>query len=227
MLKTLQNKTLEEVKWKLIGMLGKLIIDLLFSTIRIESVGFQKVKDIFKTRKFIAAFWHSRILLISYLYKDWNAAILVSRSQDGEFIARLIARQGNEPIRGSTSKGGLRALSMLIKSLKENSRPAAIIPDGPQGPRFKVQPGVITLAKKTGYPIVPIAYSAKKIKIFSSWDRFILPLPFTRCRVAYGNPLLVPAEADQETETALRLTLEKELCRLTAGVDHYFGHTIS
>jgi lysophospholipid acyltransferase (LPLAT)-like uncharacterized protein len=227
MLSTLQNRKLEEIKWKMIGVSGKLLVDLLFSTIGVESVGFEGVKDIIASRKIIAAFWHSRILLISYLYKGWSAAILVSRSQDGEFIARVLERQGHEPVRGSTTRGGLRAVARLIKSLNENIRPAVIIPDGPQGPRFKVQPGVIMLAKKTGYPIVPITYSAKKAKIFSSWDRFVLPYPFTRCQVVYGRPVYVPTEADREAESKCRQQLEEELCRITMAADQHFGHTIS
>lgn len=222
----LQYSTLEEIKWKMIGVSGKLFVDILFSTTRIDSVGFERVKDIFASQKFIAAFWHSRILLISYLYKGLNAAILVSRSQDGEFIARVLERQGHEPVRGSTTRGGPRAVARLIKSLKENIRPAGIIPDGPQGPRFKVQPGVIMLAKKTGYPIVPITYSAKKAKFFSSWDRFVLPYPFTRCQVVYGRPVYVPAKADREAESRCRLQLEEELCRITLVADQHFGHTI-
>ena len=226
MLRDFQNNTLEEIKWKLVGALGTLIVDLLFSTTRIESIGFEPVRSIVGSRRFIAAFWHSRILLISYLYKGWNAAILVSQSKDGEFIARLLQRQGHETIRGSSSKGGLRALSTLIRNLKEKNRPAGIIPDGPQGPRFKVQPGVIMLAKKTGYPILPISYSAEKAKIFSSWDRFILPYPFTRCQLIYGDPVYVPQKADRQIESKCRALLEKELRRITMKVDRNFGHHI-
>ena len=180
-----------------------------------------------ESKKIIAACWHSRILLVSYLYKGWNAAILVSRSKDGEIIARILEKQGHEAIRGSSTRGGLRALSRLIKGLKENKRPAVIIPDGPQGPRFIVQPGVIALAKKTGSPILPISYSAKKIKVFNSWDRFILPFPFTTCRIVYGNPVYVPQKADRETEAKCRIQLEAELNRITTGADNCFGHIIS
>ncbi len=93
MLREFQNKTLEEIKWKVIGTLGKLFIDLLFCTTRVESVGFEKIKGIAESKKVIAACWHSRILLVSYLYKGWNASILVSRSKDGEIIARILEKQ--------------------------------------------------------------------------------------------------------------------------------------
>lgn len=218
---------IEELKWKLIGVFGKLLVDLLFKTTRIEITGLEKVASIIDSRRFIFAFWHSRILLISYLYQGWNAVVLVSQSQDGEFIARVVQRQGHEPIRGSTTRGGLRALSQMIKNLKEYPRPAGIIPDGPQGPRFKVQPGIIALAKKTGLPIVPVTYSARRAKVFNSWDRFILPFPFTQCRIVYGDPVRVPANADSATISDSSRRLEQELCRITFEADCFYGHLIA
>ena len=169
---------ISEIKWRLTGILGRLIIDLLCATTTIESEGLKKIAPILGSGKFIGACWHSRIILFSYIFKGWHLAILVSKSKDGEIIARILQSQGHETIRGSSSRGGLRALAKQIKILKKHQRPGVVIPDGPRGPRHKVQPGIITLAKKTGYPIIPFTYSAKKIKIFSSWDRFILPYPF-------------------------------------------------
>lgn len=227
MLKVWKNKRLEELKWKLIGRCGKLFIDMLFWTTRIEIQGVENIEPFVHNRRVIVAFWHSRILLISYLYKKKNAIILVSRSEDGEIISRIIEKQGHEPVRGSTSKGGMRALATLIRAMKTENRPAVIIPDGPQGPRFKVQPGIIMLAKKTGYPIVPVTYSARRMKIFNSWDRFVLPHLFTRCRVVYGCPIYVSAEAESDEDEKSRVCLETELCRITADADRHFGHTIT
>jgi lysophospholipid acyltransferase (LPLAT)-like uncharacterized protein len=214
-----------EIKWRVIGTAGKLFIDALFSTTRIEIIGYDKVKDLYEKKQGILVFWHSRILLISYLYKGQNASILTSRSRDGEYIARLVKKQGHEAIRGSTGKGGVRAGAMLIRRLREG-RSAVVIPDGPQGPRFVVHPGVIMLAKKSGLPIGPITYSAKSIKMFNSWDRFILPMPFTTCRVIYGNPVWVPTDADKETAEKCRLQVETEMCRITRDADSHFGHVI-
>lgn len=219
------KRILTEIKWRLIGFFGKIAIDLLFLTTRIETVGLEDVKHLEESRRAIAAFWHSRLMLISYLFKNWGAAILVSASNDGEYVARIIKRQGHLPIRGSTTRGGRRALSRLIQELK-NGRPGVVIPDGPQGPRFKVQPGVMMLAKKAGLPIVPMTYSAKRIKVFNSWDRFILPYPFTTCRVVFGRPIQVPTDADKETEASCTLELEKEMQRITKAADDRFGHQI-
>jgi lysophospholipid acyltransferase (LPLAT)-like uncharacterized protein len=215
-----------KLRWRLIGILGKSFVDLLFRTTRVESVGLSEVAPLLASRRLICAFWHSRILLISYLFQGSGAAILVSRSEDGEIIARILERQGHRTVRGSTSKGGLRALSSLIRCIGKENLPGAIVPDGPRGPRFRVQPGVITLAKKTGRPILPISYSAKRMKVFSSWDRFILPLPFTRCRLVYGRPLEVPWDASPEEEEICRRRLEAELRRITRESDRFFGHDL-
>lgn len=206
------------------GLLGKLIIDALFSTTPITTVGGEKVRQILDSKRFILAFWHSRILLVSYLFKGWNGVALVSRSKDGEIIDRVLHYQGQDTVRGSTKKGGLRALAQQIKYLNEAIRPGAIIPDGPQGPRFKVQPGAVILAQKTGCPIIPVTYSARAIKVFDSWDRFILPFPMTPCRVVYGTPVHVPRVLDRQGFEHYRMVLEKELCRITTAADRHFGH---
>jgi len=217
------KRNLSEFEWKLIGILGKLLIDFIFSTSKIKETGYENIESIMNSRKFIAGGWHSRILPFIYLYKGWNGAALVSQAKDGEIIARILQKQGFDPVRGSTTRGGLRALTILIRRLKAG-QPAIIIPDGPQGPRYRVQPGIITLAKKTKVPILPMTCSAKHAKIFASWDRFLLPRPFSKCHVIYGNPLYVPHDADRETEEQYRQILEKELCRITEEADRSFGH---
>jgi lysophospholipid acyltransferase (LPLAT)-like uncharacterized protein len=166
------------------------------------------------------------MLMVSYVYKGRGAAILVSRSNDGEMMAQVLERQGHFPIRGSTSRSGVRALSRLIKAVKEKNCPGVIVPDGPRGPRFKVQPGIIALAQKTGYPIVPISFSARRVKVFPSWDRFILPYPFNKGRVIYGDPIQVPSELNPDTREVYRTKLENEMNRITREVDSYYGHNI-
>jgi hypothetical protein len=140
------------LKWWLVGWLGKGLVDLIFKTMRIRVVGLEKARAEIESRRFIFAFWHSRILMASYLFKGWGGVTLVSKSKDGEIITQILQRQGQETIRGSTSRHGVRAMAKLIKALKEEIRPGGMVPDGPRGPRFKVQPGIITLAQKTGYP---------------------------------------------------------------------------
>jgi len=191
---------------------------------KIELRGFEKVRPIINSRKFIYAAWHSRLLLPNYLSRGLEGTAMVSASEDGEFVARILKRQGHEAFRGSTTRGGIKALSALIKKLKEKQRPCIIIPDGPQGPKFKVKSGIIILARETGYPILPFSCSAKRMKVFASWDRFILPYPFTKCLGIYGKPFYVPKDADKDDLMRCRNLLEKELNRLTIEADSYFSY---
>ncbi len=213
-------------KWWLVGRIGNGLANLICSTMRIQVVDFEKARAEIESRRAIFVSWHSRILVLNHLYRRLGAAVLVSKSKDGEIVAQILRRQGHETIRGSTSRHGVRALARLIKALKEENRPGVVIPDGPRGPRFKAQPGIITLAQKTGYPVVPISYSAKRLKVFASWDRFILPYPFTECRVTYGTPISVPCDIDTEGQEAYRIRVERELNRITKASDNYYGHTI-
>jgi len=220
------HPALTEFKWKLVGLFGKLFLDGLFATVRIEFFGFRQNRRLMNTGRFVGAFWHSRVLLPSYLFQRQKAGVLVSQSDDGEIISRILKHQGYETIRGSSTRGGLRALSRLIRYAGNEKNPLVITPDGPQGPRFRAQPGIITLARRTGYPIIPIAYSARRIKVFASWDRFILPLPFTTCRIGFGRPVRVPPDADKKEVKRCLARLEQELCRITFDLDQSFGHRI-
>lgn len=215
-----------EIRWRLVGLLGKWLVDLLCLSLRLRVIGHEKVEAVMASRRFILGLWHSRIIVTNYMHKGLNGVIMASRSGDGEIIARVIERQGHEAVRGSTGKGGLRALSGMIKSLNAEDRPGAMIPDGPQGPRFRIQPGIITLAQKTGCPIIPVSFSARKIKVFDSWDRFVVPYPFTRAHLVYGEPVYVPKNADKRVLENCRLSLEAELRRITFSHDRYFGHFI-
>ena len=217
---------IEELKWMAVGHLGKWIIDAIGATLDIERVDWPRVAPYFKSGKYILCFWHSRLVVISYVHKKSNVLVLVSQSKDGEIIARILDCQGQATMRGSSTRGGLRALAAMIRSLKEDIRPAAFTPDGPQGPRFVVKPGVITLAKKTGYPILPLCYSARNVRVFNSWDRFMLPMPFSKAVIMYGKPMWVPKSADAATEAFLLKQLQTEMERVTDATDGQFNHNI-
>jgi 1-acyl-sn-glycerol-3-phosphate acyltransferase len=114
----------------------------------------------------------------------------------------------------------------MIKRIRNDHRPGGVVPDGPQGPREKVQAGVIYLAQKTGYPIVPVTYSAKRCKVFNSWDRFIFPFPATPCVLIYGQPIRVPPDSDLDQIQRCAQALEDELKRITAVADARFDHVL-
>jgi lysophospholipid acyltransferase (LPLAT)-like uncharacterized protein len=173
---------------------------------------------------FVLAFWHGRMLCalhLAYRYRHVRATVMVSRSQDGEFISQVSKCFGVHPIRGSTSRGGSRAMLQMVRRVQEGYV-ACVTPDGPRGPRYRVQPGVITVAQKTGAPILPLAYDAEWKKVFQSWDRFVMPLPFSRIVVVYGEPISVPAHATPDMLQAKQQEVEASLRQVTEMADAYF-----
>jgi lysophospholipid acyltransferase (LPLAT)-like uncharacterized protein len=169
----------------------------------------------------IIAFWHGRLLYVLRLYQGQRATVLVSRSRDGEFVSRVIERFGIQPTRGSTSRGSVQGLLAIVKQVRRGYL-AGVTPDGPRGPRYHVQPGIVTVAQKTGAAILPVTYSASWKKVLGTWDNFVVPLPFSRIVVVYGEPIYVPLHASAGLLQAKRCEVETSLCRITEIADLYF-----
>lgn len=161
----------------------------------------------------IGAFWHYSILFLFYHLRMFRAAAMVSASKDGEYIARLLLLMGSRPVRGSSHRGGTSALRAMIELLRQGHN-GGIVADGSQGPARQVQPGCILMASKSGLPIFPIAWGAKHVLIFNSWDRMALPLPCTTIVVRHGEPLWVEPGVTADQVEAYRLELEQRLNRL-------------
>ena len=157
-------------------------------------------------KNFIYAAWHCQQLMLIYIHRGKRACALVSMSRDGEYAARILARFGYDVARGSTSKGGPQALLALIDKAQQGWHPV-ITPDGPRGPARTVWPGVVFLAQKTGLPVVPVACGLKRKIIFNSWDKFMLPLPFGKAAVVYGNPIAI-SESDDAGAAAGKIQQE-------------------
>ena len=170
----------------------------------------------------IFAFWHNRFFLMPYVYTAYfrrrRIAVIVSRSRDGSLVSEFISRFGFLPVRGSTNRGGQAAFLNLARAVKGGWN-AAVTPDGPRGPRYRVQPGIVTLAALTGAPIVPASASSSLQAVFSrTWDQMRIPLPGGRIRMVFGPPLLVPPETDGEKRAQTALRLEKMLLECDARV---------
>ncbi|MEK6584376.1 MAG: lysophospholipid acyltransferase family protein, partial [Nitrospirota bacterium] len=146
---------------------------------------------------------------------------LVSPSTDGEIIARTIRLFGIRTIRGSSYKGGSKAFRELIRVVRDKGR-VFITVDGSRGPVFKVQKGLLHLAKISNMPVLPVTYGAEKALVFKSWDRFIIPHPFTRVVVIYGEPVYVPRDSSEEEIEKKKVELEERLVEMTERADHYF-----
>jgi len=139
-------------------------------------------------QKAVYIFWHSKMILGWWLFRDRKFAALVSQSKDGEILTRLLNKWGYNTFRGSSSKGGKEALAELNSTIQTASTSAVITPDGPRGPALQIKNGALILAKENNIPIIPlkITYYKKKILI-KSWDKFELPLPFSKCDVTFGE----------------------------------------
>ena len=162
----------------------------------------------------IAAFWHYSFLYLFWYLKRYPAAIMVSSSKDGAYIAELARQMGHVPVRGSSNRGGVKALLEIIRTMKNMRLNAAIVADGSQGPARKVQAGCILMASKSGKPIFPIAWACSRFVRFGSWDQTLLPLPFSTLIVRHGEPLSVPPSLNADQIEEYRLELEHRLNRL-------------
>jgi len=173
-------------------------------------------------QRIIFSIWHNRLALSLMMYRRYGVrvaperrlAAMVSASRDGGLLARVLELFRVEPVRGSSSRRGPQALRELV-SWSERGYDLAITPDGPRGPCYKVQEGVISTAQLTGLPIVPVSYHLNwKIQL-KSWDRFQLPLPLARCRITAGEIVRVPREASDVERETLRQKLEETMKAIT------------
>lgn len=158
----------------------------------------------------IGTFWHYSIIYVLYHMRKYSGTAMVSASRDGEYIARLAEKFGFATVRGSKNNKGVEGLKAMLRAMRKGSN-AAIVADGSQGPPRIVQAGSIFLASRTGAPIVPMAYAASGYFIINSWDRTIIPKPFSHIDFYYGEPLLVPAKLTPEETEEYRLRLEQRL----------------
>lgn len=161
----------------------------------------------------IYTFWHDRIFLGTYFWRKRGIVIMTSKSFDGEYIARFIQRFGYGAIRGSSSRGGSRALVEMIKAMR-GGLPMGFALDGPRGPQYEAKPGPVILAKKTGNPIMPFVFEPKKFWQAKSWDKMRVPKPFTKALLVIGEPIYVAADVDENGVTAKLAELQRSLDRL-------------
>jgi lysophospholipid acyltransferase (LPLAT)-like uncharacterized protein len=151
----------------------------------------------------IYCFWHDRIFLGTYFWRDRGIVVMTSQSFDGEYIARFIQRFGYGAIRGSSSQGGARALVEMVKSMRRG-HPMAFTVDGPRGPRYEAKPGPIILAKKSGNPLLPFVIESRRYWTANSWDKMQIPKPFGKALVIINEPIYVgPDAGDAEVEAKL------------------------
>ena len=149
--------------------------------------------------------------------------MLISAHPDGQLVARAIAHFGIGAIAGSSTRGGSDALRALVRTLK-SGKSVGITPDGPRGPRMRAGDGAVALARLSGAPILPVSVSISRRKVLGTWDRLIVPLPFGRGAVVWGDPIHVPGDADSAALSELTKHLELTLNTISAEADRLAGH---
>ncbi len=172
----------------------------------------------------IVAFWHNRLAMMPACWPGRAAFhMLISSHPDGRLIANTIAHFGYTSIAGSSTRGGADALRQMARAVKDGAS-IGVTPDGPRGPRMTVSDGVLALARLTGAPILPLAVSVSRRIVLKTWDQLIIPLPFGRGAMIWGDPLTVPRDADDAALAALKDQLEEELTRVSNEADNLTGH---
>ena len=191
---------------------------LVYATLRGESTQPEIHREIVASRgeQCIGVFWHRYVGIAPYFSTPFPWVCLASRSRDGELLSRIMFHLGGRSVRGSSgrmdgrNKGGASSLRQLAR-LAEGGTFPIFTPDGPNGPQNKVKPGVIFLAALTGLPIYPVGFATSRGLRLPTWDKTIIPLPFARAVISYGEPLKVPSSIDNPELEVHRAELERRL----------------
>ncbi len=176
------------LRYSAAGILGEGLVGSLFLTVRRQTMGEEHLRPFRDTgTPVIFVFWHGRLLPLIHHHRHQRAVVLVSEHGDGEYIASILERFGFGAVRGSSTRGGVRGLKGLVRAARQG-HDLAVTPDGPRGPNRELKPGVLAVARMTGLPLIPIGVGASAGWRANSWDRFLVPRPFSTVRIAYGAP---------------------------------------
>lgn len=177
---------------------GMVVMRLLARTWRIRVVGDEGMQRARKAGEpLIFALWHGELFALLWQHRNEGAKVLISEHRDGEIVARAAHALGFGTVRGSTTRGGGRALLEMVRVLQAGGE-IAVTPDGPKGPAHRYAPGVLIVAQRSGVPIVCVALHASRGWRLNSWDRFLIPKPFARITVAYSEPTIIDAGSARE-----------------------------
>lgn len=168
--------------------------------------------------------WHGRSIIPANYFKGKSVWAIISLSRDGEMQDKIFKKYGFQTIRGSTGRGGARAAAEAVKVLRTGAW-MAMTPDGPRGPSGKVQDGVLYFARKSGAALIPVGSCARPRTLVKSWDRYLVPWPFSKGVLLFGQPIFVPEDASDEAVEAIRGQLEQEIDRLESEAQAMLGFT--
>jgi hypothetical protein len=222
----------DKFKLNISASLITLLARIWFGTVRVKILNQEVYDKYFKgTRSghVVAGSWHRHSIFLFYFFRNLGSrAIMISKSMDGELTARIAQRLGYTPVRGSSSKGGGKALHAMMDFLNStNEKKLCGTPvDGPRGPHRKMKKGMLALAKETGAVFIPMTCSGNRVlTLHKAWDKTILPKPFSKVVVDFGEPVCIPKDVTDEEFENIRQDLEVKLNQLTDKADRICGYT--
>ncbi|HXH62144.1 MAG TPA: lysophospholipid acyltransferase family protein [Fimbriimonadaceae bacterium] len=196
------------IRGRVLPPLVYIVARLIGATLRIRAVGYEAYEQMEGGKVFLG--WHGRTFLAALFFRNKGLWTIISRSRDGEMQNRIFTMFGFNTIRGSTGRGGAKAAAESIRVLKKGET-MAFTPDGPRGPSGVVQSGVMLMAKKSGAALVPVGVAASRKWHAPTWDRYMVPLPFARCLMVFGDPIFISRDASDEEVEFARQRLEKDI----------------
>lgn len=213
----------DRIKISLVSILGYWIIYGVCRTLRWEFVDLRRVESVYRAgKRLIMAFWHGRIFMAAYCFRNRGIVVMTSQNRDGEYIARVIQRFGYGVARGSSTRGSHGATAETLRALK-NGKDVGLTIDGPRGPRYVAKNGAAFLARRSGNPVLPFHVSVEKKWMMRSWDHFQIPRPFSRAVVLIGDPIYVDAGSTGEEMRAAEARIQQSLDDLRDRGDRWWN----
>ncbi|MBN8690589.1 MAG: lysophospholipid acyltransferase family protein [Armatimonadetes bacterium] len=203
-----------------LGGLAFALVSAIGKTLKVQTVGWEKLSP--DTKPYLFAGWHGRSFVATRFFRDRGFYAIISNSRDGEMQNKIFQKFGFKTIRGSTGREGVKAAIEAIRVLKEGGS-LTMTPDGPRGPSGVVQPGIMMMAQKSGAEIIPTGVSAAKCWYAKSWDRYLVPKPFSKAVMIFAEPITVPKDATPEQVEELRIQLERAIDATQLEADRMMG----
>jgi hypothetical protein len=203
----------QRIALRIIITTGYWVIRILGPTLRVCVSREEGAQEIIGQRPLIASFWHACMIPATYACRDLGVRVMSSNSYDGEYMGRVIRKFGFVAVKGSSSRNAVRALLGLRRALEQGWTVAFTL-DGPRGPRYKVKPGPVALARSSGVPLTMFHAAVDRAWVLNTWDRLIIPKPFSRVLIRFGKLINVPADASDDDVERYQQQLQDSLDRV-------------
>lgn len=213
---------LREFKLRFIGFLGKLILGVWTLSVRMTVIGEERYRELRNQNKpVVLLVWHGRLLVVPYLFRKCGILALISPSEDGEILARIVSGWA-KVLRGSSSHSIVKAWGVMRKELDKGGE-VIIVPDGPKGPNRTMKLGALKLSQQSGAYLVPFTFAASRKKTLNSWDSFLIFCPFTRVVALFGEPIVVDPKLRGDDLEKERQRIERILLQLDSEAESHLN----